>query len=549
LGRVAAERRIEVLVNIAEFLSISAASVPDRLAVVDAERQVSYAQLESRVDRLAQSLWNLGVGPGHAIGVLSVNSLEMIELLYASAAVGATYVPINYRAKRDELAYMANAADVSVLFVSERYWSLYQEIAHLIPSVEYAFTIGHEVEGHQSIEVLRKAPKDVPVTVAIGEDDPALIIYTSGTTSRPKGVVLSFRSLTALVVNTQRPADPALDQEVLLVSVGFYHIAGATTMMSAIFSGRQLVIQPAFDPEGWLDLVEQRGVTHAFVVPTMLKRILETPGIEERDLSKLQLITYGAAPMPYEVVRHAVDVFGPHAHDVGLMNAYGQTEATGSMTFLGPDDHKLDGTPEENEAKLHRLRSVGRPMPDVDIGILAPDGRSLPAGEDGEICIRGDRVMKRYNKREDDTTEALADGWLHTGDVGHLDDDGYLFITGRIKDMIIRGGENIAPAEIEQVLEDHPAVAEAAVIGVPDNEWGEVVVAFLVAPRGVEATPDELTEYVKSRLASNKVPSTWLWVDELPRNHMGKILKTELAERLASTPLRAPGGHAPRVQR
>ncbi len=520
--------------NTAEFLTISAAIVPDRIALSEAGHEITYLELQSRVNRLAQSLQALGVSRGQNVGVMAVNSTDMVELYYSTAALGATYVPLNFRAKPEELQYMVDSADISVLFVSERYWSLFEGIASDLPSLQHVCTIGFEHDGNESVEGLRARGEDIPVFVKIDDDDATLIIYTSGTTSLPKGVVLSYRALTALVVNTQGPADPVSDQQVVAVSVGFYHIAGATTMMSAIFSGRQLAIMPAFDPGEWLDLVEQRGVTHAFVVPTMLKRIQESDGIDARDLSKLELITYGAAPMPYEVVRHAVDVFAPHAHNVGLMNAYGQTEATGSMTFLGPDDHRLDGTPEENETKLHRLRSVGRPMPDVDIGIRAPDGRILSSGEDGEICIRGDRVMKGYHKREDDTTEALAEGWLHTGDVGHLDDDGYLFITGRIKDMIIRGGENIAPAEIEQVLEDHPAVAEAAVIGVPDNEWGEVVKAVMVAAEDVQASEDDLTDYVKSRLASYKAPAYYAWTDELPRNHLGKILKTDLREQFGA---------------
>jgi acyl-CoA synthetase (AMP-forming)/AMP-acid ligase II len=201
------------------------------------------------------------------------------------------------------------------------------------------------------------------------------------------------------------------------------------------------------------------------------------------------------------------------------------------MSFLAPDDHSLNGTPEQNEKKVERLRSVGRPMPDVQVAIMAPDGRALSMNEEGEICIRGDRVMRGYNKRDDDTGEALRDGWLHTGDVGKLDDDGYLFITGRLKDMIIRGGENIAPAEIENVLEDHPSIAEAAVIGVPDNEWGEIIKAILVPDRGERPGTEELTAYVKSRLASYKAPALYEWVDELPRNHLGKILKTELRDK------------------
>jgi acyl-CoA synthetase (AMP-forming)/AMP-acid ligase II len=401
-----------------------------------------------------------------------------------------------------------------------------------VPKVKNVIALDFEPDGAPTYRGLRDSAEDIPVFADIDERDPTLIIFTSGTTSLPKGVVLTYQSLTALVVNTQAPADPVSDQEVVLVSVPFFHIAGATTMMSTVFSGRRLVILPAFDPQAWLAAVESEGVTHAFVVPTMLKRIMEVDDFHRYNLSTLQLITYGAAPMPYEVVRRAVDVFAPNAKNVGLMNAYGQTEATGSMTFLGPDDHRLDGTPEQNEKKLQRLRSVGRTMSDIEVAILAPDGRRLPANEEGEICIRGDRVMKGYNKRDDDTLSALHDGWLHTGDVGKIDEDGYLFITGRLKDMVIRGGENIAPAEIEAVLEDHPGVAEAAVIGVPDVEWGEVVKAIVVAADGEIVPSDEdLTEYVKTRLASYKAPAYYEWVRELPRNHMGKVLKTELRDR------------------
>ncbi|MDA0365604.1 MAG: long-chain-fatty-acid--CoA ligase [Chloroflexi bacterium] len=520
--------------NTAEFLTISAAIVPDRVAVVGEDDRVTYEDLQSRVNRLAQALQALGVGKGANVGIMAVNSPAFAEIYYASAAVGATFVPLNYRAKPEELSYMVNAADVNVLFVEERYWSIYQDMKAAAPGLKHAFPLGFEAQGTQSYAALRDSGEDIPVFADVDDADPTLIIYTSGTTSLPKGVVLSYRALTALVVNTQAPADPSSDQEVVLVSVPFYHIAGATTLMSAVFSGRRLVILPAFDPQSWLAAVERERVTHAFVVPTMLKRVMEVDDFDQYDLGTLRLITYGAAPMPFEVVRHACDMFPPRG--IGLMNAYGQTEATGSMSFLAPDDHRLDGTPEENEKKVERLRSVGRPMPDIQVAILAPDGREQPQDEEGEICIRGDRVMRGYNKRDEDTGEALRDGWLHTGDVGKLDQDGYLFITGRLKDMIIRGGENIAPAEIENVLEDHPAIAEAAIIGVPDNEWGEIIKAILVSDRGDRPDPEELTTYVKTRLASYKAPALYEWVDELPRNHLGKILKTELRDKYGAAP-------------
>ena len=517
--------------NTAEFLMISAAIVPDRVAIAGPDERITYAELQSRANCLAQAFQALGIGRGQAIGVMAVNSVEFAEIYYAAAAVGATLVPLNFRAKPEELTYMIDSTDVAALFISERYYSIYEGIRGATPSVKHVIPMDFETAGLTSLKSLREAHENIPVFAETDDKDATLIIFTSGTTALPKGVVLSYQALTSLVVNTQAPADPSVEQQVVLVSVPFFHIAGATTLMSAVFSGRRLVVLPQFDPQAWLSNVEKEGVTHAFVVPTMLKRIMEVDDFNRYNLSTLQLVTYGAAPMPYEVVRRAVDVFAPDRANVGLMNSYGQTEATGSMTTLGPDDHRLNSNPEENEVKVLRLRSVGRPMTDIDVAILLPDGRRAPTNEPGEICIRGDRVMRGYNKRDDDTESALQDGWLHTGDVGKVDDGGYLFITGRIKDMVIRGGENIGPAEIEQVLEDHPGVAEAAIIGVPDVEWGEVCKAIMVpVDQGLLPSEQELTDYVKSRLASYKAPAYYQWVDELPRNPLGKVLKTELRD-------------------
>ena len=300
-------------------------------------------------------------------------------------------------------------------------------------------------------------------------------------------------------------------------------------MLSSIWGGRTLVILPQFDPEAWMKAVQECGVTHSFVVPTMLKRIMEHPDFNKYDLSTLQLITYGAAPMPYEVVRRAVDIF-----KCGLMNAYGQTESTSTLTFLGPDDHKIEGTPAEQEKRLKRLRSVGRPMDDIEISIRDDNGVPLGPGEEGEICVTGSRIMREYHKQADATNDAIRDGWLYTGDVGYLDEDSYMFITGRKKDLIIRGGENISSGEIEAVLESHPAIDEAAVIGVANQDWGEVVKGIVVLSKGATATIEELQQFCKGRLASYKAPAYIAFVDELPRNHLGKVLKTDLRKTLAT---------------
>ena len=514
--------------NTADILTIAGSMVPDRVAVSDADMSFNYMELQSRVNKLAHAMHAIGVGKGANVGIMSVNSCDFVELYYASAAVGATFVPLNFRAKTEELQYMADASDVNVFFVAERYFPILQEIRSTLPTLEHVYTLDFEAEGLGTIDTLREQGADEPFSTEVDDDDPAMVIYTSGTTALPKGVVLTHKTLTAYVVNTQNPVDPTTDQDVTMVSVPFFHIAGATTMLGSLWSGRKLAILPQFDPADWLDTVARERVSHAFVVPTMLKRIMEVDDFEKYDLSSLQLITYGAAPMPFEVVRQAIDVF-----DCGLMNAYGQTESTSTMSYLDPDDHRLDGTPEQNELKLKRLRSVGRPMPDLEVGILKPDGSMQAHGEEGEICISGDRIMREYQKREEETASAVVGRWLHTGDVGYLDPDNYLFITGRLKDLIIRGGENISPGEVESILEEHPEIADVAVIGVPDVDWGEVVKAVVVPVEGADMPSDEdLTTYVKSRLASYKAPALYEWVNEpLPRNHLGKLLKNDIRDR------------------
>ncbi|OGO46535.1 MAG: hypothetical protein A2W34_03640 [Chloroflexi bacterium RBG_16_64_32] len=524
--------------NTSEFLMIAASVVPDRLAMAcDGDRR-TFAQLQERVNRLANALQSLGVGKGDRVAAMALNSIPYIETYYACAKLGAVFVPLNYRAKNEELSYMVNNSETKVMFVGERYLDLtaairpefqtvQQFICYDLPAGRHGARPGQTParlgEGMTPYEDLLAAHEPEELFVDVEDQDATIIIYTSGTTAMPKGVVLTYLSMSVYVTNTVEPANPET-HDVTLLSVPIYHVAGATAILSSVWGGRTLAVLPQFEPQAWLDAVQSHRVTHSFVVPTMLSRIMDHPSFGKSDLSSLKLIAYGAAPMPYETVTRAVDAF-----QCGLMNAYGQTESTSTLTFLGPEDHQIpEGPPEERERKLRRLRSVGRAMDDVVVAIIDPQGELRPSGQEGEIVAQGARLMSGYLGRHDETDEAMRGGWLHTGDVGWMDEEGYVFITGRTKDLIIRGGENIAPGEIEAVLEQHPAVAEAAVIGVPDVEWGEEVKAVIVARGGQKPSTEELTAFVKERLASYKAPKHYAFVDELPRNYLGKVLKTDL---------------------
>ena len=510
--------------NTIEFLQISSAVVREREALVEvggSGRRVTYGEMYPEVVKLANGLQALGVERGHNVAVMSVNSADYVITYYACAMLGVTFVPLNYRSKDEELTHMLNVSQCQAVFVSERYIDLLNRVRPTLSSTQHYVAYSGAPAGFISYATLVAGGSEEEIWLEIDDHDATILIFTSGTTALPKGVQLTYRDMTAYVTN-QNPADPEIHDK-LLVSAPFFHVAGATAMMLAIWSGRTLIILPVFTPELWLQAVDQEKATHSFVVPTMLKRIMEDPNFERYDVSSMKSITYGAAPMPYEVVRRACDVFSPRG--IGLVNAYGQTESTSTLTFLSAEDHDLST---DLEVKERRLRSVGRPMPDVELGIMDERNRLLTAGEEGEICVRSDRVMKGYYKQDEATSTAIMDGWLHTGDLGHVDEGGYLFITGRKKDLIIRGGENISAGEIENCLEGHPKVEEAAVIGVPDVDWGEVVKAVIVAKAGERVTPEELIEYTKSRLASFKAPAYYAIVDELPRNTMGKVLKNDL---------------------
>ncbi len=510
--------------NTVNFITIPAAVAPEQEILVFGARRRTYQDLVDVVARLAGALRGLGLKRGDTVAALDTNSDLYVASYYAAAKNGLTFLPLNYRAKAPELEYMINTAGAKVLLVGERYLSLAGQMRKSL-SVASVVSLSDGAGDIASLEQLLSSAEPLDDDVEVEDEDTSVLMYTSGTTSRPKGVMLSYRDFTAYVTANVEMAD-GTDRGTALVCVPFYHIAGMASLMTNLWTGRRMVVMAQFEPAQWLELVAAEHVTHAFIVPTMMKKLLDHPDLDRANLSSLTNLAYGGAPMPLAVIRRAIEVLPRH---IGFVNAYGQTETTSSLTVLGPDDHRLEGTPDEIERKVRRLSSIGRPLPDVEVAVRSDDARILPPGEVGEILIRTPRTMKGYAGHANDA--ALPGGWRRTGDLGWLDDEGYVFFAGRKDDLIVRGGENIAPAEVESVIGSHPAVDEVAVVGIPSVEWGQTVKAHVVLKPGMTVSKAELIDFCRRHLASFKCPEQVEFQDELPRNPLGKILRQQLRAR------------------
>ena len=513
--------------NTNDFLSIANAICPDRAGIVFGGERWTYGQTSERVNQLANGLARIGVEKGDRMGILQVNCNQYVESYFAAAKLGAIFVPLNFRAKADELAYMITHAEVKVLFVGSRYMDMVNGMLSQLVSVKHCISLDEDHGKMASYEEVIRSSSSEEIFREIGDEDITILMYTSGTTGRPKGVPLRHNAFVSYVLENVDPASPDIEERNLL-TVPLYHVAGVQAMLSAIYGGRTLVMMKQFEVKEWLETIQRERATRAMLVPTMLKRIIDDSDFNHCDLSSLKVITYGAAPMPFEVINKAIQVM-PW---VRFINAFGQTETASTITMLGPDDHVIEGTEEEKRRKLKRLSSsIGRPLPDVEVKIVDEEGKSLPPLEVGEILARGSRIMTGYWRDEQKTAQALtSDGWLRTGDMGYMDEEGYIYLSGRADDMIIRGGENISPEEVEEVLHSHPKVEEAAVIGVPDVEWGQEPRAVVVLKKGEVTAPEEIIEYCRSNLAGFKRPRSVVFVDALPRNPMGKVLRKKLRE-------------------
>ncbi|MFM8861392.1 MAG: class I adenylate-forming enzyme family protein [Acidimicrobiia bacterium] len=486
--------------NLSLVLEMASSTLDDRPAIVFGDRQMSFAELDAAARRCAAAFLDMG-----ATGVVyfGANDLAFPVAVFAAAFADLPFIPLNYRLGEEQLAPLVEANRGAVM-VSE---------GTDLPGADPAMLVPRE----RLLDPTFRARGEVDLPPFVDPEEVAIVLYTSGTSGTPKAALLRHRHLTSYIIGTVEFAGAA-EEQAALVTVPPYHIAGLANLLSNIYAGRRIVYLETFDAPTWLDAVRRHGVTQAMVVPTMLARVVHHLDGAPADTPSLRTLSYGGARMPLPVLEAALEAF----EGTGFVNAYGLTETSSTIALLGPEDH--DAAFAGDEVARVRLGSVGKVLPGIEVEVRDEDGTILPVGEPGLVFLRGEQVSGEYQGGN-----AVDDaGWFPTKDRGWIDPDGYLFIEGRADDTIIRGGENIAPAEIEDVLRRHPAIVDAAVVGVPDEEWGQQIAAVVVLGAGRTASVDELHDYCQEHLRGSKTPYRIEFRDELPHTPTGKLLRREV---------------------
>ena len=495
---------------------------PEKIAVICGNERLTFAQIDERINRLANGLSSLGLKKPKRIAVLLANSPRFIEVRFALQKAGLTLVRLNVRQSIQEHAYILSHSRSHAFLYGEDFSAIARELKKRVPGVKTWMGVPRGDKRDLSYEDLLSASSPVSPEIEVSPDDADRINYTSGTTGRPKGVLMTFGVAQARLRNDFFNEEILITHKDVYLAVAPLTHAGGVVLIPYYIKGATAVIMPSFDPGKILETIEREQVTSTLLVPTMIIKLIDHPDVHKYDLQSLRRIFYGTAPMPVEKLRKAIEIFG----NIFRQN-YGLTEATQPVIYLSPEEHILSGPPHV----VARLGSCGRPALGVEVRVVNEKDQVVKPGEVGEIIIRGDAIMKGYLRQPKATAEALRGGWLRTGDLATVDEGGFVFIVDRKSDMIISGGFNIYPKEIEEVIYRYPGVSEVAVIGVPDDVWGESVKAIVVPKEGVSLTEEGISDYCRQHLASYKKPKSVDFVKELPKNNNGKILKRELKER------------------
>ena len=492
-------------VTLGHALAAQAAERPDQVALRFGDRITTYAEYDRHATRVANGLAAMGFAKGDRIAYLGKNSDHAVELFLGAVRGGFVFVPVIWRLAPAEIEFITRDAGATVLFVEEAFESVPFDGRRIV--MERAFAAWRDGQG------------DDPVQTDVGVGDAMLQLYTSGTTGLPKGVVLSHANATSMRPILRQSglewasADPGTS---IILAMPYGHIAGVGLAGGAVLAGQQLIVHAEFDPAATIRDIRDYRVEYIFLVPAAIRIVLSHPDAETADFSSIKGLNYGASPIPLDLLKEGVERL-----KCDFAQMYGMTETYGTVVSLPPEDHR--------PGREAVMRSAGKALPGNELRILDENLQPLPPGQIGEVAIKSPTNMIEYWNRPEETAKTLiGDGWLRTGDAGIIDEDGYLFIQDRIKDMIISGGENVYPAEVESALFGHDAVADVAVIGVPDEKWGEAVKAIVVAKPGCDPDPDAIIAHARDRIAAFKCPKTIDFVDALPRNPSGKILRREL---------------------
>ena len=502
------------MVGLGDIVRTHASRQGNAVALVHQDRRTTYRQLDSAANRVAQALIAEGVKPGVRVAHLDKSSDLYFELLFGGAKANAVMVSVNWRLAPPEVLHIVQDAGAEILFVGEEFFPVIDKIRDQLPSVRRIVALSGSHPGWEPFAAWRDRHPDIDPHLPAKPSDTAVQFYTSGTTGLPKGAELTNANF-AYMFRVWTQSWQMERGTNTIVCLPMFHIGGAGWGMVGLYAGAINHVVREFVPAQILDIIQRERIEVILLVPAMILFLVQAPQIRETDLSSLKLIVYGAAPIPAELLRQAMAVFG-----CGFQQVYGLTETTGAVTLLPAEDH--------DPTDAQKLLSCGYAQAEVELRIVDEGGHELPPRKVGEIAIRSPQVMAGYWKLPDATARAIKGDWFLSGDAGYLDERGYLYIHDRVKDMIVSGGENIYPAEVESALFGHPAVADVAVIGIPDQRWGEAVKAVVVKKPDAEVTPGELIDWARDRIAGYKLPKSVDFVDALPRNPTGKILKREL---------------------
>ena len=489
-----------------------------KTAVISGETRLSYGALHKRVLRLANALGALGLSKGERVGVLSTNRGEYIECVFAFSEAGLVWVPLNYRLTAMEVGFIVNDAECAALIYSDDLNDIAEALVSFSPTVRAWVAIGGSPKQGVRYEDIISEGRAVRNADRPDGSDVVAIMYTSGTTGHPKGATLTHRQLISGMTYTAIASGASAD-DISLQVIPQFHAGGNIAQMAEILVGATTVVAPRFDPELIISLIEAERVNFVCFVPSMLMFLLECPTLTAQRVSSLQRVMYGGSAISPDRLTRALEIF--HAD---FQQVYGQTEACVFVTMMSGEDHRVGLQP----GKADRLLSCGREILGYAVRVVNEEDKDLPANEIGEVVVRGDSVMQGYWNRADATAKTLRNGWLHTGDLGYRDNDNYLFIVDRKIDLIVSGGENVYPVEVENTISAHPKVLEVAVIGVPDPAWGEAVKAIVVKRDGVQLSEADIIEFCRGKIARFKTPKSIEFAASLPRTPSGKVMKLEL---------------------